>query len=68
MPEHVSERRRSLGYLPMWNSFPVSSAAAQAFADIAFTKFTLANLGRTNRKVCLGNELSLVDVLFSDVS
>jgi hypothetical protein len=29
----------------------MTTATAQAFANIAFIKFTLAKLGRTNRKV-----------------
>jgi hypothetical protein len=32
----------------------MTTASAQASANIAFIKFTLAKLGRTNRKVCFG--------------
>jgi len=34
----------------------MTTATAQAAPNIAFIKFTLAKLGRTNRKVCFGGE------------
>jgi len=32
----------------------MTTATAQSHPNIAFIKFTLAKLGRTNRKVCFG--------------
>jgi hypothetical protein len=34
----------------------MTTATAQAFANIAFTIFTLAKLGRTNRKAHFGGK------------
>jgi hypothetical protein len=46
----------------------MTTATAQAFANIAFIKFTLAKLGRTNCKVCLGGKLVLTDVIFAQAT
>jgi hypothetical protein len=43
--------------LPQWYHHPMTTATAQAFANIAFIKFTLAKLGRTNRTICFDGKL-----------
>jgi hypothetical protein len=37
-----------------WYHRHMTTATAQGFANIAFIKFTLAKLGRTNGTVCFG--------------
>ena len=41
-----------------WYHRPMTTATAQACANIAFIKYRLAKLDRTNRKVCFDGETS----------
>jgi hypothetical protein len=54
-------------YAPYFHSSgiiaPMTTATAQACANIAFIKYRLAKLGRTNRKAGFGAQISLVGIL-----